>query len=36
MLDIVGEFEVALRDGEPSENVINFINFDQFASTFLT
>ena len=36
MLDIVGEFEDALQDGEPGENVINFINLDQFASTFLT
>ena len=34
MLNIVSEFEEALQDGQPSEDVINFIDFDWFAETF--
>ena len=34
MLNIVSEFEEAWQDGEPSEDVINFIDFDWFAETF--
>ena len=34
MLNIVSEFEEALQDGEPSKDVINFIDFDWFAETF--
>ena len=34
MLNIVSEFKETLQDGKPSEDVINFIDFDRFAETF--